>query len=275
MDTLLQAIVMGIIQGLTEFLPISSSGHLLVVPHIAGWDDPFITSLAFTVMLHVGTLVALFAYFWRDWARLVPAGLATLRDRSFRGDPDRKLAWLIAATLPPAVVVGVALNDFFEEQVRQELLVALTLVIGAGILWTADRLGRQTKQLDGLGFGAAFGIGCAQAIALVPGISRSGISISAGLFAGLTREGAARFSFLMATPITLGAVIWEFRKLLAGDSGVPVDAGILVAGMLAAAAAGFVAIAVLLRYLRNHPMTIFVVYRLVLAGVVVVHFLSA
>jgi undecaprenyl-diphosphatase len=275
MDTLLQAIIMGIIQGLTEFLPISSSGHLLVVPHIAGWDDPFITSLAFTVMLHVGTLVALFAYFWRDWARLVPAGLATLRDRSFRGDPDRKLAWLIAATLPPAVVVGVTLNDFFEEQVRQELLVALTLVIGAGILWTADRLGRQTKALDGLGFGAAFGIGCAQAIALVPGISRSGISISAGLFAGLTREGAARFSFLMATPITLGAVIWEFRKLLSGESGVPVDAGILVAGMLAAAAAGFVAIAVLLRYLRNHRMTIFVVYRLVLAGVVVVHFLSA
>jgi undecaprenyl-diphosphatase len=275
MDTLLQAIIMGIIQGLTEFLPISSSGHLLVVPHMAGWDDPFITSLAFTVMLHVGTLVALFAYFWRDWARLVPAGLATLRDRSFRGDPDRKLAWLIAATLPPAVVVGVTLNDFFEEQVRQELLVALTLVIGAGILWTADRLGRQTKPLDGLGFGAAFGIGCAQAIALVPGISRSGISISAGLFAGLTREGAARFSFLMATPITLGAVIWEFRKLLSGDSGVPVDAGILVAGMLAAAAAGFVAIAVLLRYLRNHRMTIFVVYRLVLAGVVVVHFLSA
>jgi len=226
-------------------------------------------------MLHVGTLVALFAYFWRDWARLVPAGLATLRDRSFRGDPDRKLAWLIAATLPPAVVVGVTLNDFFEEQVRQELLVALTLVIGAGILWTADRLGRQTKPLDGLGFGAAFGIGCAQAIALVPGISRSGISISAGLFAGLTREGAARFSFLMATPITLGAVIWEFRKLLSGESGVPVDAGILVAGMLAAAAAGFVAIAVLLRYLRNHRMTIFVVYRLVLAGVVVVHFLSA
>ena len=275
MDTLLQAIIMGIIQGLTEFLPISSSGHLLVVPHIAGWDDPFITSLAFTVMLHVGTLVALFAYFWRDWARLVPAGLATLRDRSFRGDPDRKLAWLIAATLPPAVVVGVTLNDFFEEQVRQELLVALTLVIGAGILWTADRLGRQTKPLDGLGFGAAFGIGCAQAIALVPGISRSGISISAGLFAGLTREGAARFSFLMATPITLGAVIWEVRKLASGESGVPVDAGILVAGMLAAAAAGFVAIAVLLRYLRNHPMTIFVVYRLVLAGVVVVHFLSA
>jgi undecaprenyl-diphosphatase len=275
MDTILQAIVMGIVQGLTEFLPISSSGHLLLVPHMAGWDDPFITSLAFTVMLHVGTLVALFAYFWRDWVRLVPAGLATIRDRSFRGDPDRKLAWLIAVTMPPAVILGVTLNDFFEEQVRQELLVAVTLVIGAGILWAADRFGRRTKPLGDLGFGAAFGIGLAQAVALVPGISRSGISISAGLFAGLTREAAARFSFLMATPITLGAVIWEVRKLATGESGVPVDAGVLVAGMIAAAVSGFLAIAVLLRFLRNHRLTIFVVYRLVLAGIVVVHFLAA
>ena len=275
MDTLLQAIVMGIVQGLTEFLPISSSGHLIIVPHIAGWDDPFITSLAFTVMLHVGTLVALLAYFWRDWTRLVPAGLATIRDRSFRGDPDRRQAWLIAVTLPPAVILGVLLNDFFEEQVRQELLVAATLVIGAGILWLADRVGSLTKRLDDLGFGAAFGIGLAQAIALVPGISRSGISISAGLFVGLTRESAARFSFLMATPITLGAVIWEVRKVASGETGVPVDAGVLLAGMVAAAAAGFLAIAVLLRYVRNHPMTIFVVYRLVLAALVVVHFLVA
>jgi undecaprenyl-diphosphatase len=275
MDTILQAIVMGIVQGLTEFLPISSSGHLIVVPHLAGWDDPFITSLAFTVMLHVGTLVALLAYFWRDWARLVPAGLATLRDRSFKGDPDRRLAWLIAITMPPAVVLGVALNDFFEQQVRQELLVALTLVIGAGILWAADRLGRHTMEIGGLGFRGAFGIGCAQALALVPGISRSGISISAGLFLGLTREAAARFSFLMATPITLGAVIWEVRKLLTGEADVPVDGGVLVVGLLASAVAGFFAIAVLLRYLRSHPMTIFVVYRLVLAGILVVHVLAS
>jgi undecaprenyl-diphosphatase len=275
MDTTLQAIVMGIVQGLTEFLPISSSGHLIVVPHLAGWDDPFITSLAFTVMLHVGTLVALLAYFWRDWARLVPAGLATIRDRSFRGDPDRRLAWLIAVTMPPAVVLGVALNDFFEQQVREELLVALTLVIGAGILWAADRFGRHTMEIGGLGFGGAFGIGCAQALALVPGISRSGISISAGLFLGLSREAAARFSFLMATPITLGAVIWEIRKLASGEAGVTPDLGILVAGMVASAVAGFFAIAVLLRYLRSHPMTIFVVYRLVLAGILVVHVLAS
>jgi undecaprenyl-diphosphatase len=275
MDTILQAIVMGIAQGLTEFLPISSSGHLIVVPHLADWNDPFITSLAFTVMLHVGTLVALLAYFWRDWARLVPAGLATIRDRSFRGDPDRRLAWLIAVTMPPAVIIGVALNDLFEQQVRQELLVALTLVIGAGILWTADRLGRHTMEIGGLGFRGAFGIGCAQALALVPGISRSGISISAGLFLGLSREAAARFSFLMATPITLGAVIWEIRKLASGEAGVTPDLGILVAGMVASAVAGFFAIAVLLRYLRSHPMTIFVVYRLVLAGILVVHVLAS
>ena len=274
METLLQAIVMGIVQGLTEFLPISSSGHLLVVPRLAGWDDPFITSLAFTVMLHVGTLVALLAYFWRDWARLVPAGLAALRDRSFRGDPDRKLAWLIAVTLPPAVIVGVALSDFLEDQVRHELVVALTLTIGAGILWAADRLGRRTRDLDGLGFGGAFAVGCAQAVALVPGISRSGISISAGLFAGLTREAAARFSFLMATPITFGAVIWEVRKVATGEVDMAVDAGVLVAGVIASTGSGFVAIAILLRYLRNHPMTVFVAYRLALAGIVVVHFLA-
>jgi undecaprenyl-diphosphatase len=130
-------------------------------------------------------------------------------------------------------------------------------------------------ELDGLGFRGAFGIGCAQAVALVPGISRSGISISAGLFAGLTREAAARFSFLMATPITLGAVIWEVRKLITGEVDVSVDAGVLIAGLVASAAAGFVAIAVLLRYLRNHPMTIFVVYRLVLAGILVVHVLAS
>jgi len=274
MDTLLQAIVMGIVQGLTEFLPISSSGHLLAVPWLAGWDDPFITSLSFTVMLHVGTLVALAAYFWRDWARLVPAGLAALRDRSFRGDPDRKLAWLIAVTLPPAVVVGAALSDFLQDQVRHELVVALTLTLGAGILGAADRLGRRTRDLDGLGFGGAFAIGCAQALALVPGISRSGISISAGLFAGLTREAAARFSFLMATPITFGAVIWEVRKVATGEVDVAVDTGMLVAGLIASAGSGFVAITFLLRYLRNHPMTVFVAYRLALAGIVVVHFLA-
>lgn len=275
MDVILQAIVMGLVQGLTEFLPISSSGHLILVPYMTGWDDPLITSLSFSVVLHLGTLGALLVYFWRDWARLIPAGLAALRDRSFKGDPDRRLAWLIVATMPPAVAAGLLLNDFFEQQVRQPVLVALMLVVGGAILWAADRLGRKVDGMERIGLGGALFVGSAQALALVPGISRSGISISAGLALGLTREAAARFSFLMAAPIIAGAGAWETRKLLTGEAGVTVEAGALAAGFAAALASGLVAIAALLRYLRNHPMTVFVAYRLVLAAVVVAAFLGA
>jgi undecaprenyl-diphosphatase len=275
MDTAIQALVIGIVQGLTEFLPISSSGHLILVPYLLGWNDPFLTSLAFGVVLHVATLVALLVYFWRDWARLVPAGLAAIRDRSFAGDPDRRLAWIIAATMPPAIVAGLLLNDVFEKEVRQPLLVALMLVVGAAILWTTDRLGGRTAGMERLGFGGAFFVGCAQALALVPGISRSGISISAGLALGLTREAAARFSFLMAAPIIAGAGVYEIRKLITGEAGVAVEPGPLAIGFIAAALSGIVAIAGLLRYLRGHPMTVFVAYRLVLAAAVVVYFLNA
>ena len=275
MDLIVQALVIGVVQGLTEFLPISSSGHLIVVPYLFGWTDPFLTSLAFGVVLHVGTLVALLVYFWRDWARLVPAGLAAVRDRSFAGDPDRKLAWMIAATMPPAIAAGLLLNDFFEQEVRQPVLVAVMLVIGAAILWMTDRLGRRTAGMEHLGFGGAFFVGCAQALALVPGISRSGISISAALALGLTREAAARFSFLMAAPIIAGAGAYQIRELGAGEAGVAVEVGPLGVGFLPAARAGLVAIAGLLRYLRGHPMTIFVGYRLALAVVVVVYFLNA
>ena len=170
-------------------------------------------------MLHVATLIALLLYFRADWLRLVPAGLAAIRDRSFRGDPDRKLAWLLAASTVPAVIVGVLFNDVIENVFREPRLVAVTLVIGAAILWLADRLGSRARQIDGLTFPIAVGIGIAQALALIPGISRSGISISAGLFAGLDREAAARFAFLMATPITAGAGLWEFRKIVTGEAG--------------------------------------------------------
>ena len=275
MATAFQALVLGIVQGLTEFLPISSSGHLILVPYLLGWTDPFIKSLAFSVMLHMGTLVALLAYFWRDWARLVPAGVAALGERSFAGDPDRRLAWLIAATLPPAVLFGVLLSDFFAEQVRRPLLVALMLVIGAAILWLADRLGRKTDGIDRLGFPGAFGIGCAQALALVPGISRSGISISAGLGLGLSREEATRFSFLMATPVVAGAGIFELRKMLTGEVAGDVNVAVVGIGFAAAAVSGLAAIHVLLRFVRTHSMAAFVVYRLLLAALVLVVFLAA
>ncbi|HEY8868681.1 MAG TPA: undecaprenyl-diphosphatase UppP [Candidatus Limnocylindrales bacterium] len=275
MEIPFQAFVMGIVQGLTEFLPVSSSGHLIVVPAILGWHDPFIDSLAFTVMLHMGTLVALLIYFRNDWLRLIPAGLAAIRDRSLRGDPDRRLAWLLAVATVPAVIAGLALNDAIEGAFREARLVAVTLVIGAAILWLAERWGTRTKGINDVTFPVAFGIGAAQAVALVPGISRSGISISAGLFAGLDRESAARFSFLMATPITAGAGLYEIRKLVVGQAGVTaVPVAALAIGMLAALLAGLAAIAFLLRFLRTYPTTVFIVYRVLAAAVIVAWWLS-
>jgi undecaprenyl-diphosphatase len=274
MDQLVQAVVLGIVQGLTEFLPVSSSGHLIIVPALLGWNDPFIDSLAFAVMLHIATLLALLLYFREDWLRLIPAGLATIRDRSFRDDPNRRLAWLLVVATIPAVIVGVALNDPIENAFREPRLVAVTLVIGAAILFLADRLGAQNRRIESIGFPLALGIGAAQALALVPGVSRSGISISAGLFAGLDRESAARFAFLMATPITAGAGLWELRKVLVGEAGVDLPLVPLFAGMLAALVAGLLAIAVLLRYLRSHGVGVFVLYRLALAALVIVAWLG-
>jgi undecaprenyl-diphosphatase len=199
--------------------------------------------------------------------------LAAIRDRSFRDDPDRRLAWLLIAATIPAAIAGFLLNDIIETAFRDVGLVALTLVVGAVILWLADRWGGMTKGVNDVTFPIAGAIGAAQALALIPGISRSGISISAARFAGLSRESAARFSFLMATPITAGAAIFEIRKLVSGDTGVDVSVGPLLVGMLTAFLSGMVAIGFLLRYLRTRSLTIFVIYRLVLAAVVVVAWL--
>ena len=280
MDPLVQALVMGITQGLTEFLPVSSSGHLIVVPFLLGFHDPFIDSLAFSVMLHLATLVALLIYFRSDWLRLIPAGLAALRDRSLRdpvsgrADHDRRLAWLLVVATIPAVIAGVLLNDVIESNVRSPGIVAVMLVVGGALLWLGDRAGRHARGVEEVTFPLAFGIGVAQAFALVPGISRSGISIAAGLFAGLTREAAARFSFLMATPIIAGAGAWETLKLIRGEGGVEVAIGPLVVGMIAALVAGLAAIEVTLRYLRSHPVTLFAIYRVAVAVVVLVAWLG-
>jgi len=274
MDPLVQALVMGIVQGLTEFLPVSSSGHLILVPFLAGWDDAFIKSLAFSVMLHIGTLAALLVYFRADWFRLVPAGLTAVRDRSFHGDPDRRLAWLLIASTIPAAFAGVLLGDLIETAFREVGLVAVTLVVGGGVLWLADRRGGRAKGVHDVTLPVAVAIGAAQAVALVPGISRSGISISAARLAGLDRAAAARFSFLMATPITAGAALFEVRRLLTGEAAVDVSVGPLVVGMIAAFASGALAIGVLLRYLRTSSLDLFVWYRLALAGTVLVAWLA-
>ena len=273
MEQIFQALVMGIVQGLTEFLPISSSGHLILVPWLFGWTGTFIESLAFSVVLHGGTLAALLVYFRDDWRRLIPAGLATLRDRTFAGDPDRRLAWLLVASTVPAAILALLFNDVIERNVREVGMVVAMLVLGAAILWAADRWGPRTHAMDRLTFRGAIGIGLAQALALVPGVSRSGISMSAALFAGLRRADAARYSFLMATPITAMAVAYETLKLLRGDVGgaEPVT---LVVGVVSSFVSGILAISFLLRYLRTRSFGIFVAYRLVLAAIIVVAFLA-
>jgi undecaprenyl-diphosphatase len=274
-DLSIQALIMGLVQGLTEFIPVSSSGHLILVPWLFGWKDPFINSVAFTVILHMGTLLALLVYFWRDWVTLIPAGLATIRDRSFKGDANRKLAWLIAIATIPAILVGPIFEGTFETLVRDPAPVAIMLCVGAAILWLADRWGMKAREIGSLTFANAFGIGVAQVIALVPGISRSGISISAGLFLGLKREAAARFSFLMATPVVAGAGVWEARKLVTHDAANGDAAlNLIVIGFVTAAISGLLAIHFMLEFLRRRPVTIFVVYRVLAAIAVFIVLLS-
>jgi undecaprenyl-diphosphatase len=271
-DTLLGAVVMGIVQGLTEFLPVSSSGHLIIVPYLLGIHDPFLVSLEFSVILHIGTLIALLLYFRADWLRLVPAFVTAIRARSLAGDPDRRLAALLAVATVPALAFGFLLHNL-EDAIREVGLVAAMLVVGAAILWLAERSGTRRKVALDLPFAHALAIGGAQALALVPGISRSGISISAGLFAGLRRDEAARFSFLMAMPVTAAAAAYEVLQVVRG-TGVAVQAGPMAAGLLASFGFGVLAIAVLLRFLRTQSTDIFVVYRVILAAIVLVIWLG-
>jgi undecaprenyl-diphosphatase len=273
METLLQAVLIGVVQGLTEFLPISSSAHLILLPRLLGWDDAFLLSPAFLVMLHLGTLLALLAYFWRELIRYALAGLAVLRDRRIGDDADRRLAVLLAASVIPGALVGLALEEFIDTFFREQLLVICALlVVGAVVLFVAERIARHTRPMEELRLRDALAIGLAQAFALFPGISRSGITIAAGLALGLERPAAARFAFLMGTPIIAGAGAWKMRELLDGSAGA-FDPAVLLAGMVASALAGLVAIGALLAFLRRFSTDVFGVYRigfaLVAAGLLI------
>jgi undecaprenyl-diphosphatase len=275
MDTVLQAAFVGILQGLTEFIPISSSAHLEIVPWMAGWESGgLVGSLAFDVFLHLGTLVALLVYFWRDWLRYIAAWVASVRERSIGGDTDRRIAWLLILGTIPAAIIGFAFEDVIEvtfhgDSDAARLAIAGFLVIGAGLLYLADRLGRRTRELDDLRVGTAVGIGLSQAVALLPGISRSGATLTAGLALGLTRETAARFSFLLATPITLGAGLYGSRRLF--EESLTTTEWVAVAvGFAAAAIAGLLAIGFLLSWLRTRSVAIFCIYRVLFAALIVV-----
>ncbi len=275
MDIVLQAALVGLLQGLTEFIPISSSAHLELAPWIAGWEtDGLIGSLAFDVFLHLGTLVALLVYFFRDWLRYIGAWVASVRERRIGDDPDRKIAWLLSAATIPAGIIGFALEGFIEESLHGDsdgarLAIAGFLVIGATALYLADRLGSRRRELDDLTAPTALTIGFSQALALLPGISRSGATITAGLALGLTREAAARFSFLLATPITFGAGLYGSRRLfdepLTGNEWLAIGIGFVVAAL-----SGLLAIGFLLAWLRRRSVAVFSLYRLAFAAVIVV-----
>ena len=274
MDVVIQAALVGLLQGLTEFIPISSSAHLELAPWIAGWEsDGLIGSLAFDVFLHLGTLVALLVYFARDWVRYLGAAVASVRERRIGADPDRRIAWLLVLATIPAAIIGFTLEGFIESAFHGDddgarLAIAAFLVIGAIGLWLADRLGSRRRDLTDLTTGTALTIGLSQALALFPGISRSGATITAGLAFGLTREAAARFSFLLATPITFGAGLYGSRRLLT-ESHTGTEWLAIGVGFAVAALSGLVAIGFLLAWLRRRSVTVFSLYRIGFAAAIV------
>lgn len=275
MDLLLQAIGLGVVQGLTEFLPISSSAHLIVVPRWLGWDDPFLNSGAFDVMLHLGTLLALVAYFWRDLWRYLGAWLSSLVERRIGPDQDRRLAWLLLITVIPGALLGAAGESFFETffRDRSPIYIAVLMAAGAAFLWLGERQGRRERQMGQLGVRDAVLIGLAQALALFPGLSRSGTTIGAGLLLGLEREDAARFSFLMSAPIIAGAALLQGSQLV--GAGIPADQlGPLLAGMLASLLFGLLAVSSLLAWLRRRSTDLFIVYRVLFAAAIVIILLA-
>lgn len=267
--SLIQAIALGVVQGMTEFLPISSSGHLAIAHWLFGWSfDAASTDKAFDAATHLGTLLAAAAYFWRDIGRLISAFLRTLRKRTAE-DLDERLAWYLVIASIPGAVAGFVGESFIEERLGAPLLIAAMLAVGGGLLWLADAKGRKERSLDDIRLRDAAATGIAQAIALSPGVSRSGVTMTAALGMGLDRETAARFSFLMLIPIAAGAGIYKLVKLV--SSGLPPGSGpLFVAGVVSSALTGFLAIWGLLRLLKTRSFMPFVIYRFALAAVIVV-----
>ena len=263
---LIEAIFLGIVQGLTEFLPVSSSGHLLLGQYFLGLDQARF-GLSFDVAMHLGTLVAVVVFFWRDLARMTVAFLRSLRTGSLPADPDGRLAYLVLASTVPAALIGYFLEDFFETAVRSPWVVIFNLVLVGALFIVGEAVGRRTRTASKLTFREAVGIGLAQAAALVPGVSRSGATITLGLFLGLRREEAARFSFLMSVPIIAGAGALQMVEVVSEGMGT-YDALLFVVGFVSSAVVGYLAIRFFLRFVVNHSLRAFAYYRFGLAAVV-------
>ncbi len=266
-----EAILLGVLQGLTEFLPISSSAHLLIVPWLLGWPEP---GLAFNVALHLGTLAAVVTYFWRDLLAMAAGLLRGLKTRRWTADPDARLALIIAIGSIPAAVAGFLGSDALDAYFHsggggdRAIMVSALLLIGLGLLLAlAEWLARHRRDLSDVTAWDGIVVGLAQALALLPGVSRSGSTITAGLFLGLRRDAAARFSFLLGVPAVAGAGLLEGIDLL--RAGLPAEERLIfAAGTISAAVVGYLAIAFLLRFLQRHSALVFVWYRLVLGTAV-------
>jgi len=249
----LHAIILGIIQGLTEVLPISSSAHLFIFPWLFKWHYQ---GLSFDVALHMGTALAFIIYFFKDWLKIIGSAFKKGKERS-------NLLFYIMAGTTPAAFAGLLLEKKAETVFRSPLLIAGMLAVFAIILWLADNFGRKDKPIEELGLKSAIQIGIAQAIAIIPGVSRSGITITVGLFKGFTRQAAARFSFLLATPVVIAAGVLKLSKLHTCDLNSAFWAGILFSAL-----SSFVGLYFLLDFVKKYSLNIFVYYRIVLAVVI-------
>jgi len=258
--SLFQALVLGIVQGLTEFLPVSSSAHLALIPWAFGWRDP---GLAFDVSLHFGTLLAVLWFFRDEWILLVRSALSIVTTRRIDTPEKRRVIYLIIATIPGGIA-GLLLEHYAESYFRSPALIAVVLIVLGLILWLTDKVAPQHRSMDDMTWGQALALGIAQCFALVPGVSRSGSTITAGRALGFNRESAAVFSFLMSMPITAGAALKEVPKAL-HQHGLSAE---LIVGVLASAISGWLAITVLLRYVSRHSYGVFAAYR-VLLGIAV------
>ncbi len=248
----IQAIVLGIVQGLSEFLPISSTAHLRIVPELLGWSDP---GTEFSAVIQLGTLVAVLLFF--------SAALESLWHRNLFETPESKMAWSIAAGTIPVVVLGLGFKDFIKNEARELWVIGTALIVLAIFLYLAERLSSRNRDIKQLSFLQIQLIGLTQALALIPGCSRSGSTIMGGLMVGLNREAAARFSFLLGLPAIFGSGLYELKELM--EIGISSDQYInLILGILAAFVVGYLSIELLLRFLRNHGTLVFVIYRIVL-----------
>lgn len=263
--SLFEAIVLGIVQGLTEFLPISSSGHLRIVPAIAGWDDP---GAAFTAVIQLGTMAAVVLYFRNDLLRIARTWLASLRDPSLRRERDARLGWyLILATIPISLL-GLAFSNQIENGVRDLYLIAIMLIVFGIVLLLAERVSRRERDLDTISGRDAVVVGFAQALALIPGVSRSGATISAGLLLGFDRVAAARFSFLLSIPAVVLSGLYEMKDVINGSAEGSVGVGPTAVATVLAFVTGYISIAFLLRFLTTHTTNVFVAYRVAIGAIV-------